>query len=64
MVIGIYTWKIKKNVFTTGGDGCYYCPNCGGGEHVYGIENQENYSHECPECKTKLIYPWESKEKI
>lgn len=62
MILGIYKWKEIDGIITPGGDPCYMCPNCGGDRHLYGVENTENYHHECKECKTKLIYPWEKKD--
>lgn len=61
MVLGIYEWKRVVGVFTPGGDPCWRCPNCGGDEHVCGIESLYAEHHECKECRTKLIYPWEEK---
>lgn len=59
MVIGTYVWQEVKGVFTPGGDPCWRCPNCGGDQHVMGIETSYNHHNECKECKTKLIYPYE-----
>lgn len=63
MIKGIYKWKdISAGLFTPGGDPVFCCPNCGGDKHIYGIEFTEKYHHECKECRTKLIYPWEDEE--
>lgn len=40
--------------FTPGGDPVWICPVCGGGRHVYGIENANEPKTECPDCKTKI----------
>lgn len=50
----------KKHVFTPGGDPLWVCSKCGKGEHVYGIENND-YKEECPDCHSKMKYPWEIK---
>ncbi|MCR4846060.1 MAG: hypothetical protein K5865_04915 [Eubacterium sp.] len=38
---------------TPGGDPVWICPVCGGGRHVYGIENNEPQVV-CPDCTNKL----------
>lgn len=52
-------WQKVIGVCTPGGDPCFRCPNCGGDEHVCGIEHEYNYHHECKKCKTYLLYPCE-----
>ena len=56
------TWEEINGVFTPGGDPCFICPGCGGGKHVYGIENN-NPMYVCPDCGIVLKYPWEEKSK-
>ena len=51
-------WLVKKGVFTPGGDPCYYCPVCGKGEHINGIEMPKHLDN-CPDCGTRLLYPGE-----
>ena len=49
--------EVHENLFTPGGDPVWQCPVCKGGRHVYGVESPVSYD-ECPDCHTKLIYPW------
>ena len=53
--------EVHENLFTPGGDPIWQCPVCKGGRHVYGIENADEIYDECPDCHTKLIYPWMAK---
>lgn len=49
---------IKDNTqvwFTPGGDSVWICENCGGGRHVYGIENINEPLVECPDCGAEMI---------
>ena len=41
--------------FTPGGDPVWICSNCGGGRHVYGIENIDEPKLVCPECANKMM---------
>lgn len=57
--MSVNVWKeCTENLFTPGGDPVWECPICGKGKHVYGIENADEVHDECPDCHTKLIYPW------
>ena len=47
--------------FTPGGDPVWKCGHCGGGRHVYGIENCNNPKHICPECGYEMLYDWGKK---
>lgn len=38
---------------TPGGDPVWVCPVCGGGQHVYGIENPHRQS-KCKDCGAKI----------
>lgn len=40
--------------FTPGGNPVWICSNCGGGRHVYGIENVEESKTICPDCLAKM----------
>lgn len=53
--------EVHENLFTPGGDPVWQCPICKGGRHVYGVENADEIHDECPDCHTKLIYPWMNK---
>ena len=53
--------EVHENLFTPGGDPVWQCPICKGGRHVYGVENADEVHDECPDCHTKLIYPWMNK---
>ena len=56
------TWKkVEGHYFTPGGDPLWECPECGY-KHLYGVENADEYKHECPNCTIKLRYPWEKEE--
>lgn len=48
-------WKNDPTVFTPGGDPYYYCPVCGEGGHVNGIESPYP-KDKCPDCGTPLEY--------
>ena len=52
-------WVKVPGYCTPGGDPVWACPNCHGSEHVYGIEHQKNYTHECRDCGQINYYPWE-----
>lgn len=52
--------EVKERLVTPGGDPVYECPICGY-RHIYGVEHT-TMLEECPQCKTKLKYPWQ-KEK-
>lgn len=39
---------------TPGGDPLWVCRECGGGQHVYGVESRPRY--ECPDCHRKMTY--------
>lgn len=54
------SWKRVFGPCTPGGDPVWICPVCGKGRHVYGIEFAQNYRIQCPDCGTKLKYPWEN----
>ena len=41
--------------FTPGGDPVWICSNCGGGRHVYGIENIDEPKLVCPDCANKMM---------
>ena len=56
--IGIWQ-KDPRAWATPGGDPVYYCPHCGEGLHVYGIEHRNNHMDKCPDCGKKNKYPWE-----
>ena len=43
----------SHNWITPGGDPVWICPVCGGGWHVYGIENPRKQS-ECKDCGAKI----------
>ena len=51
--------KSSKCVMTPGGDPLWVCGNCGCGEHVYGIENVNEFKRYCPDCGSCNLYPWE-----
>ena len=55
-------WQELHGVLTPGGDPCYVCPVCGKGQHVYGIESPESYTHTCANCGNTVVYPWEAKK--
>ncbi len=54
-------WMRLHGVMTPGGDPCWICPLCKGGEHVYGIENMRGHKDKCPICGARLLYPFEEK---
>lgn len=56
----IWIRDASENVFTPGGDAVWICPVCGKGRHVYGVESFDGPQHICPDCGTKLRYPWET----
>lgn len=49
-------WVENLYGFTPGGDPAYYCPVCGQGGHVYGVESRIPYP-KCPDCGEPLEYP-------
>ena len=49
-------WQHLPGVMTPGGDPAWYCPFCGGGRHVCGIETQMNHLDICPDCGAPLSY--------
>lgn len=52
-------WEQLHGYFTPGGDPVFRCFNCGGDEHLYGIESLGNYHHKCKDCGADMMYPWE-----
>lgn len=44
----------SHNWITPGGDPVWVCPVCGGGRHVYGIENADESRVVCPDCRNKI----------
>lgn len=58
----VLVWKQVHGLITPGGDPYWECPVCGEGGHLYGVECPKNYTHECRNCGSKVIYPWEVEE--
>lgn len=54
---GVLLWQHVHGVLTPGGDPAWVCPNCGGGQHVYGVENINHPVKVCPNCGVSLKYP-------
>lgn len=51
--------KDKSKYFTPGGDPVWICPYCGGGRHVYGVENTNEPMKECSDCGMAITdYEW------
>ena len=50
--------KLLSGGFTPGGTPVYVCGNCGGSEHLYGIEYRKR-KMKCEECGSINSYPWE-----
>ena len=48
-------WIKIGGILTPGGDPCYKCSNCGGGEHLNGIEFPQHLDI-CPDCGSKNTY--------
>ena len=57
-------WKKVHGYVTPGGDPVWACGECGGDQHVYGVEHQKNYHRACAECGRPQLYPWESGRKF
>ena len=53
-----HTWKRVYGYTTPGGDPVWACPNCGGTEHVDGIETH-NHKEYCEQCGQRNYYPYE-----
>ena len=51
-----YFWVLDKSRtwITPGGDPVWICQACGGGRHVYGIENINKPHLVCPDCNNKI----------
>ena len=49
------------NWMTPGGDPLWRCPICGGGQHVYGVENADQPKEKCRDCGVEIDdYNWSS----
>ena len=55
-------WIKISGYCTAGGDPVYACSNCGGSEHVYGIEHRKRKTV-CDNCGSINIYPYEERVK-
>ena len=52
-------WKeLKGSYMTPGGTPIYICGQCGGSEHLHGVEYSRRKIF-CDECGSVNIYPWE-----
>lgn len=52
-------WKeVEGNYVTPGGTPLYVCAQCGGGQHLYGVEYPQQ-ALICPKCGSINLYPWE-----
>ena len=52
-------WRqVKGNYLTPGGTPLYACGNCGGSDHLYGVEYTRR-KIVCDNCGRVNIYPWE-----
>lgn len=52
-------WKeVEGNYITPGGTPLYVCEQCGGGQHLHGVEYPEQ-ALVCPKCGSINLYPWE-----
>ena len=49
-------WEKVHGVITPGGDPAWKCPICGKGEHIYGVEHENNKLDSCPNCGASLTY--------
>ena len=52
-------WKeVEGDYITPGGTPVYECAQCGGGQHLHGVEYPEQ-ALVCPKCGSINLYPWE-----
>lgn len=50
--------KVEGNYITPGGTPWFECAQCGGGQHLYGVEYPKRVLV-CPKCGSINLYSWE-----